>query len=47
MTFEEWYEQEYGVRPNEVLPNTDAAYQVQIAQRAWEASRENLRSWDI
>lgn len=47
MTFEEWYKSVYGVYPNEVLPNTDADYQVQVAQRAWDASRENLRIWDL
>jgi hypothetical protein len=47
MTFEEWYKSVYGVYPDEVVPNSYAYFQVQISRRAWEAARENLRSWDI
>jgi len=40
MTFEEWFEQEFW------QIDEDERF-VQQMRRAWEASRENLRSWDL
>jgi hypothetical protein len=47
MTFDEWYETTYGVSGEDCIDDTEAFYQYQVARLAWEASRENLRSWDI
>ena len=56
MTFEKWYKQTYPDDYNLVIlarsPNTLAKSPLAIeryeqAKAAWEASRDNLRSWDI
>lgn len=44
MTFDEWFEQNF------LFDHDEDALQAAIyfaAKAAWEASRENLRSWDI
>lgn len=43
MTFEEWFEQ-YFLFDEEDDSRADIYF---AAKAAWEASRENLRSWDI
>lgn len=45
MTFEEWFEQEF--LPQFAYSNDDPYKYESAARQAWEASRENLRSWDI
>lgn len=47
MTFDEWYNEYYGVYPDEVIMYSDAYYQMSVSRIAWEASRENLRVSDI
>lgn len=45
MTFEEWFEQVFVPEHADVL---DDPYDYRLyARLAWDASRENLRSWDI
>lgn len=39
MTFDQWYEETYNVRPEEVFPNSPAELQMLVARRAWEASQ--------
>jgi hypothetical protein len=46
MTFEEWYEQEYGIHPD-LIDDIYAIDHMAACRRGWEASRENLRSWDL
>lgn len=45
MTFEEWFEQEF--IPSFAYSNDDTYKYESAARRAWEASRENLRIWDL
>lgn len=52
MTFEEWFEQifvpEFTPKGKGLVYGDDYPYKYErIARKAWEASRENLRSWDI
>jgi hypothetical protein len=49
MTFEEWYKSTYPGDYNlAVLAKSPIAIKYyEQAKAAWEASRENLRSWDI
>jgi hypothetical protein len=45
MTFEEWFEQAYpegSLGPREMRELCKA-----VARAAWEASRENIRYWDL
>jgi len=46
MTFEEWYEQEYGIHPD-LIDDIYVIDHMAACRRGWEASRENLRSWDL
>lgn len=40
LTFDEWFEKE--------LPGAQAHSEIyEIAKAAWEASRENIRYWDL
>ena len=46
MTFDEWFEHRYPIN----TPEGSAARTGQFKdylEEAWEASRENLRSWDL
>jgi len=46
MTFEEWFEQEYP--KSDWLPyHMPRETMKDIMSTAWEASRENLRTWDL
>lgn len=42
LTFEEWFEKEYGDKPD-----TENDSYAQVAKAAWEASRDNIRYWDL
>lgn len=42
MRFETWYQNQFGVLPEEVHPNTDAAFQLNIAKLAWNAALNAL-----
>lgn len=39
--FEQWYKDEYGVHPKDVVKNTPADYQLQASLKAWEAGQES------
>ena len=46
MTFDEWFEQEFWQIGDFESTLAEERF-VEQMRRAWEASRENLRSWDI
>jgi hypothetical protein len=46
MTFEEWFNEQY---PEDSFSKDSPIREqwYQLCKSAWEASRENLRSWDV
>jgi hypothetical protein len=44
MTFEEWFEQTFC---KDYFPKGERTLYEAVARKAWEASRDNLRTWDL
>lgn len=46
LTFEEWFEQRYPAGTPEGTAARTGQFK-EYLEEAWEASRENLRTWDL